>query len=196
VFTFRINDRLELRLYVPDHAPEVFAVADANREHIRPWLPWIDAVKTVDDTRTFIKKGLEQYARDDGFQCGIWEDNVYIGGLGYHWINRNGNFTEIGYWLAKSAEGRGVMTTAVRVLVNHAFVAWKLNKVEIRAARANHRSRSVPKRLGFTEEGVLRQISRIGTTYHDIIVYGMLASEWSSREGGEFSIAPITGSPH
>jgi ribosomal-protein-serine acetyltransferase len=192
MFTYRINDHLELRLYVPDHAEEVFAVCDANREHIRPWLPWIDAVKTVDDTRAFIRKGLEQYARDDGFHCGIWEDNLFVGGIGYHWINRNGNFTEIGYWLAKGAEGRGIMTAAVGVLVDHAFKAWKLNKVEIRAARGNHRSRAIPKRLGFTEEGALRQISRIGTSYHDIIVYGMLAAEWSAREGSDFSIAPIT----
>ena len=192
MFTFRINDRLELRLYVPDHAPEVFAVADANREHIRPWLPWIDAVKTVDDTRTFIKKGLEQYARDDGFQCGIWEDNVYVGGLGYHWINRTGNFTEIGYWLAKPAEGRGIMSAACRVLVDHAFKAWKLNKVEIRAASGNHRSRAVAQRLGFTEEGTLRQINRIGSTYHDIVVYGMTASEWAAV-GTDFSTAPIVG---
>lgn len=192
MFSYRINDHLELRPYAAHHAEEVFAVSDANREHIRPWLPWIDAVKTVNDTREFIKKSLEQYARDDGFQCGIWEDNIYVGGLGYHWINRNGNYTEIGYWLAKSAEGRGIMTAALRVLLDHAFVAWKLNKVEIRAAKGNHRSRAIPKRLGFTEEGVLRQISRIGTNYHDIVVYGITASEWSAREGSDFSIAPIT----
>ena len=51
MFTYRINDRLELRLYEPGHADEVFAVSSANRDHIRGWLPWIDAVKTVEDTR-------------------------------------------------------------------------------------------------------------------------------------------------
>ena len=190
MFTHRITDRLELRLYAPHHAEEVFAVSNANREHIRVWLPWIDAVKTVDDTREFIKKSLEQYARDDGFQCGVWEDNIYVGGLGFHWINRTSNYTEIGYWLAKSAEGRGIMTSATRVLVDQALVTWKLNKVEIRAARGNHRSRAIPKRLGFTEEGTLRQIGRIGTTYHDLVVYGVTAAEWSAR-AGEFSTAPI-----
>jgi ribosomal-protein-serine acetyltransferase len=191
VFTRRINDHLELRLYAPHHADEVFAVSSANREHIRVWLPWIDAVKTVDDTREFIRKSLEQYSRDDGFQCGIWEDNLYIGGAGFHWINRTSNHTEIGYWLAKGAEGRGIMTAAVRVLIDYSFNVWKLNKVEIRAARSNHRSRAIPRRLGFTEEGVLRQIGRIGTTYHDLVVYGITAAEWSARGESDFSIAPI-----
>jgi ribosomal-protein-serine acetyltransferase len=195
MFTHRINDRLELRLYAPHHADEVFAVSDSNREHIRVWLPWIDAVKTVEDTREFIKKSLEQYGRDDGFQCGLWEDNTYVGGLGFHWINRTSNYTEIGYWLAKKAEGRGIMTSAVRALVDHAFDVWKLNKVEIRAARENHRSRAIPQRLGFIEEGTLRQIGRIGATYHDLVVYGITTAEWSARRAG-FSSAPIAASAH
>jgi hypothetical protein len=73
VFTHRINDHLELRLYAPHHADEVFAVSSANREHIRVWLPWIDAVKTVDDTREFIRKSLEQYSRDEQYQETIVE---------------------------------------------------------------------------------------------------------------------------
>ena len=190
MFSYRINDRLQLRLYAPHHADEVFAVSNANREHIRVWLPWIDAVKTVDDTRQFIRKSLEQYAHDNGFQCGIWEDDVYVGGFGFHWVNRTSNYTEIGYWLAKSAEGRGMMGAACKVLIDHAFNAWSLNKVEIRCAGQNHRSRAVAKRLGFVEEGTLRQINRIGTTYHDIVVYGMTAAEWVSR-AKDFSTAPI-----
>jgi ribosomal-protein-serine acetyltransferase len=183
MFSCRINDRLELRIYEQHHADEVFAVTVANRDHIRVWLPWIDAVKTVDDTRAFITKGLEQFARDDGFQCGIWEDNKYIGGLGFHWFNRNNGFTEIGYWLAKGAEGRGIMTAACRKIIDHAFDAMKLNKVEIRCATANHRSRAVPKRLGFIEEATIRQINKIGDIYHDLVVYGMLASEWEKLRG-------------
>ena len=168
-------------MYDHSHVEEVYSVTDANREHLRVWLPWVDGVKSADDTRAFIRKALEQFARDDGFHAGVWEDGKYVGGVGFHWINRNNGFTEIGYWLARSAEGRGIMTAACRSMINHAFSIWKLNKVEIRCAGGNHRSRAVPKRLGFTEEGTLRQINKIGSTYHDIVVYGMLAGEWQRR---------------
>lgn len=181
MFNHRINPRLELRIYQPHHAEEIFEATCANRDHIREWLPWVDAVKAADDTRDFIKKSLEQFARDDGFQAGIWEDNVYVGGLGYHWINRNNNCTEIGYWLIRTAQGRGIMTAACRALIDHAFNVWSLNKVEIRAATGNHRSRAVAQRLGFIEEGTLRQVNKIGATYHDLIVYGMLAKEWRAK---------------
>jgi ribosomal-protein-serine acetyltransferase len=57
---------------------------------------------------------------------------------------------------------------------------WKLNRVEIRAAVANERSRAIPRRLGFTEEGVLRQAERVGDRFVDHVLYAMLAEDWQS----------------
>ena len=53
-----------------------------------------------------------------------------------------------------------------------------LNRVEIRAAPENRRSRAIPERLGFTEEGTLRQAERVGERYLDSAVYAMLAEDW------------------
>lgn len=71
------------------------------------------------------------------------------------------------------------MTEAVRALTTHAFTVLKLNRVEIRAAVGNVRSRAIPERLGFSQEGVARQAERIGDRYEDSVVYSMLATEWS-----------------
>ncbi|HEY2333416.1 MAG TPA: GNAT family protein [Solirubrobacterales bacterium] len=48
-------------------------------------------------------------------------------------------------------QGSGTMTAAVRLLVDHALTVWQLNRVEIRAAVENRRSRAIPKRLGFRQ---------------------------------------------
>ena len=72
------------------------------------------------------------------------------------------------------------MTRAVRALVNHALVDEDLHRVEIRAAPDNVRSRAIPERLGFREEGLLRVSERIGDRYLDSVVYGMLAPEWAA----------------
>src|SRR5580765_3622523 len=130
MFIHRISDSLELRLYQPEHADEVFAVTNANRDHIGEWLPWVDAVKSVDDTKAFIRKSLEQLARDDGFHAGIWENNRFVGGVGFLWLNRQNDFTELGYWLVKDAVGRGIMTAACRAVTTYAFDMWKMNKVQ------------------------------------------------------------------
>jgi ribosomal-protein-serine acetyltransferase len=179
MFEHRINESLELRIYEQRHAQEVFDACDANREHIAPWLPWIDTTKTIDDTLAFIRRSLEQFARSEGCQCGIWENGVYVGGVGFLPISHAHDRGEIGYWLVKSAEGRGIMTAASRALTDHAFHDLKLNRLEIRAAAGNTRSRAVAERLSFRQDGVLRQALKIRETYHDLVVYGMLAGEWA-----------------
>ena len=56
----------------------------------------------------------------------------------------------------------------------------ELNRVEIRAAPENRRSRAIPERLGFQREGVLRETERVGDRYLDEVVYGMIASDWQN----------------
>jgi ribosomal-protein-serine acetyltransferase len=57
-----------------------------------------------------------------------------------------------------------------------------LHRVEIRARVENARSRAVAERLGFKQEGVLRDEERVGDHYADRVLYAMLASEWPARD--------------
>ena len=184
MFTFRIDDSLDLRLLEERHADEVFAVVDANRAHLREWLPWVDDSKSPDDTRAFIRRSLERFARNDGFNCGIRHEGQVVGCIGLHYIKWTSRKTEIGYWLAESAQGRGIMTRACRALTGHLIEDLKLNRVEIRCASGNQRSRAVPKRIGFTEEAILRQAIVLHGEFQDDVVYAMLAQDWKrvSRE--------------
>jgi RimJ/RimL family protein N-acetyltransferase len=68
------------------------------------------------------------------------------------------------------------MTEGVRALTTYAFDFWRLDRVEIRVAVGNLRSAAIPQRLGFVEEGVLRQAERHGDCFKDIVVYSMLAA--------------------
>jgi hypothetical protein len=97
----------------------------------------------------------------------------------FHGVSWQHRSTSIGYWLAESAQGRGIMTRTVRTLVDHAFGEWRLHRVEIRAAVGNRRSRAIPERLGFTEEGVAREAELIGDRYLDQVIYSVLAGRWS-----------------
>jgi ribosomal-protein-serine acetyltransferase len=69
------------------------------------------------------------------------------------------------------------MTEAVRALTLHALEIWKLNRVEIRVATGNSRSAAIPRRLGFTEEGVLRQAERHRDAYEDVAVFALLSRD-------------------
>lgn len=162
-------------------AKQLFALTDQSRESLREWLPFIDYNKSVVDTEAFIKSTMKQFSENNGFQAGIWSGEKMVGVIGFHQINWNNKSTSIGYWLGKGFEGSGLMTKSVHAFVNHAFTELKLNRVEIRAAVENKKSRAIPERLNFIEEGRIRQSEWLYDHYVDHIVYGILAEDWNKK---------------
>jgi ribosomal-protein-serine acetyltransferase len=171
-----------LRLLDESDAPALFALIDANRQHLSAWMPWVPHHTSVQQTLAFIRATQRQVADNNGMQAAIVDDGQIIGIIGYHAVDWAQRRTTIGYWLAADHQGRGTMTEAVGALVDQALVAWKLRRVEIRAAVDNDRSRAIPERLGFRQEGLLRQAERLGDRYVDHVVYAMSAADWS-RDG-------------
>ena len=87
----------------------------------------------------------------------------------------------IGYWLGEEFQGKGIMTAASRILIHYAFDEFQLNRVEIRCAVGNTRSRAIPERLGFIQEGMIGDGEWLYDHYVDLIVYRMLAREWTAH---------------
>ena len=175
-----IDERLHLRPVAADDAEAIHALVDANRERLSPWLPWA-AEQTLAGTREFVAESRAQEERGDGFQAALVRDGELAGIAGYHRIDHVNRSTSIGYWLAAAHEGEGVMSAAVRALVAHAFTGLELHRVSIEAAVANRRSRAIPERLGFREEGLLRESQLVGGRFLDRVLYSLLSSEWERR---------------
>ena len=178
MFAFRLSGELSLELLDLRHAEELFQLVDANREHLRAWLPWVDSTRSTDDTSAFIRRTRKQLADDNGFPTAIRQGDSLVGVIGYSAVNWANRSTSVGYWLSKDAQGRGIMTEACRAFISHAFESMALNRVEIRCATGNRRSRAIPERLRFTEEGTVRQAEWLYDHFVDHVVYGLLASEW------------------
>jgi len=170
-----LDEHVVIRALTHDDAPTVFALIDVNREHLRPWMPWEPMTKSPADTRAFIERSRE--AEHDVEGNGIWVDGVFAGSIGMR-IDPLNDVGEIGYWLGSAFEGRGLITRSARRLIEHGFGERGLNRIEIKAAPTNSRSRAVPERLGFRREAVLREASRTIGGYLDLVVYSMLAREW------------------
>jgi ribosomal-protein-serine acetyltransferase len=169
-----------LRLLEESDADELFAVIDANREQLATWMPWARRDRVPEDTLPFIRATRRQIADNDGLQTTIVDPGgAIVGMVGMHRVDWANGGTSVGYWLARDAQGRGVMTEAVRAYVDYAFAILGLHRVVIEAAVENARSRAIPERLGFREEGVLREAERVGERMLDHVVYAMLAADWS-----------------
>ena len=175
MFRYELPGGCYLRLFEESDAEDLVRVIDENREYLAAWLPWVETTsQSVDVRREFIRHTRQQVADNDGFHAAIIDGDKIIGVVGFHSIDWNNRSTSIGYWLAADRQGRGTMTEAVKALTTHAFEVWDLNRVEIRVATDNLRSAAIPKRLGFTEEGVLHQAERHGDTFKDVAVHAML----------------------
>jgi ribosomal-protein-serine acetyltransferase len=171
-----VADGIHLRLFEEGDAEELHRLIEANRAYLARWLPWA-ASQTPDDSLEFIRRTRSQLSENDGFQAAIVVGGRIAGVVGYHGVDWPNRATRIGYWLDAGQQGKGTMTAAVRVLVDHALSVWRLNRVEIRAAAENRRSRAIPERLGFREEGTLRQAELVDGRYLDTVVYAMLAAD-------------------
>ena len=186
MFPAEIDERTELLLLELRHAVEIFQVVDANREDLREWLPWVDGSQSVENTREFIRTWIAKWEVGDGFAAGFWHADQFAGGFGLHAIDSLNLSTSVGYWLAPSYRGRGYITRACQLVLDHVFNELKLNRVEIQCAVDNVKSRAVPERLGFVQEGILRQAAKLTNRYADMVVYSMLAEEWTDAEEATF----------
>lgn len=176
-FSLHVDEHTEVRLLRADDADALYDVTIRNRESLMPWMTWMDRVIDVSDTYAFLRAAEKEAYEHTSFKAGIWRHGTLIGCIDLHGIDwPNGN-ARIGYWLDKEHSGHGIMTRAVRVLVEYAFEALDLHRVEIHVATSNHRSRRIPERLGFTLEGVLRQVQRVRGDYYDHALYSLLRDE-------------------
>jgi ribosomal-protein-serine acetyltransferase len=179
MFVHQLDEHTTLAMVEMRDAEELFALVDGSRMYLREWLPWVDANISINETVAFVEAAQRQYSRGEGFQCCIRYRGKIVGIIGIHRVDRFHKQAEIGYWLAEETQGRGIMTSCCRELVDFMFREYKLHRVEIRAAVGNTKSRAIPERLGFKHEGTLREAEWVNDHFVDGAVYSMLEQDWS-----------------
>lgn len=97
---------------------------------------------------------------------------VKWGLISFNNIEKRNRCATIGYWLAKSQTGRGIMTAAVKALIAVGFEHLELNRIQARVATGNRQSQAVCERAGLKTEGVLasrmalRPLCRFDNEWH------------------------------
>lgn len=180
MFVHQIDEKLALKLTDINDTDRIFELTNESREYLREWLPWLDTTTKVEDTKAFIEYCMKSYAEQKGMHTAIVFNGEIVGVASYNSIDRNNKIAHIGYWLGHNYQGHGIMTRVVETLTDYAFSRLKLNRVEIHAAVGNTKSRAIPERLGFVNEGTVRQTEWLYDHYVDHVIYGMLAKEWKT----------------
>jgi ribosomal-protein-serine acetyltransferase len=164
-----------------EDAKDLFALVNRDRAYLREWLPWLDANRSVQDTLNFIELSQKQFERKEALSVCIRINDEIAGMIGFHRFDWNNRSTSIGYWLAQNMQGKTIMTRSCRLLLDFTFNELQLNRVEIRCAVENKKSRAIPERLGFTNEGTIRDGKWLNGKFVDHAIYGILSREWPVR---------------
>ncbi|MCQ2010301.1 GNAT family N-acetyltransferase [Sporolactobacillus sp. STSJ-5] len=182
MFLHKIDNEISLKLIDLGDAERIFEMTDKSRDHLREWLPWLDMTRTVNDTRAFIQGAQRGYGENRSLTTVILFNGATAGVIGFNELNMMNKTAQIGYWLGAGYQGKGLMTRAAAAMTDYAFNELGMHKVEIRAASGNKKSRAVPERLEFKQEGCIRQAEWLYDHYVDHVVYGILDSEWKAKK--------------
>ena len=165
------------KLRIEDLDP-VWELIQAERERIGVWMPWVEATRTIDDQREWLEGVVRDERNLDG--VGIFVEGRYVGGVGMV-MDAFRIAGDIGYWIGGGHEGRGLVSRAVRAMIEIGFRELGLHRIVIRAGEENVRSRAIPERFGFTREGVARGEGRGVGGFYDLVVYSLLEDEWPPK---------------
>ena len=101
-----------------------------------------------------------------------------VGTCVFNGLDADNRRAEIGYDLLPAYWRQGIATEALQAILLYAFEDMELNRVEAVTSPDNVASRALLKKLGFAEEGYLRQRYFQRGTFHDDVIYGLLCSEY------------------
>lgn len=163
---------------VVEHADALALLVQKNTEYLSQYLPALSGLSSTEAARTHLLAAVEQASNGEIFEWHIFVDETLCGAIRLRDIDEGDRKAKIGYFIARKFSGRGIVTSAVRVVLAHCFVQLKFNRIELRCAAGNEASKRVAERLGFVHEGVLRQDEYLNGVFVDQHVYGLLSVDF------------------
>jgi ribosomal-protein-alanine N-acetyltransferase len=173
-------DRVALRWLTEGDVPALFAIFSAP-DVMRYWSS--PPLEHIDEARELLAHIQDGFRRRALFQWGVARraDNRVIGTCTLFHPDLDNRRAELGYALAREHWGNGFMQEALRALLNYAFADLNLHRLEADVDPRNAASIRTLEKLGFRQEGYLRERWLVGGGIQDSLFYGLLRSEWQAR---------------
>lgn len=174
---FLRGEQVTLNTIEDDDVP--FLQATVNNPDVRDGLAY-SRPKSSQAEREWVETVTDPDA--DDVHLLICVDGDAVGTVGLNAFASTAGTAELGYYLRPDAWGSGYATDAARTLVDHAFAELRFHRVQAKAFDENRASQRVLEKVGFEQEGVLREHWYRHGHHEDVHVYGLLADEWTDRD--------------
>jgi len=173
VLLIEVDEEIQLSSVQESYAPVYVDLAKKNYDYLAKWLAWPPHIKTEKDFDNFIARCKRDYESGNSITLGVVYAGKLIGNISYKYINNELKKVEIGYWIAKDYQGKGIISRACARLVEYAFIDLDMSKVEMCVASENKSSRAVCERLGMTLEGIISNAEFVQGRILDHAIYGL-----------------------
>jgi [ribosomal protein S5]-alanine N-acetyltransferase len=151
-----------------------------NAEWLRPW----DATmppgsgRAAGSYRQVAKRLLRLAKQGHALPFAIEVDGRFAGQVTVNNVVRgSAQFASIGYWLGQEHAGRGIMPTAVAMVIDHCFTEVGLHRMEICVRPENTNSLRVVEKLGVREVGYAPLFLHIDGAWRDHRIFAVTVEE-------------------
>ncbi|MFT7667760.1 MAG: RimJ/RimL family protein N-acetyltransferase [Planctomycetota bacterium] len=151
--------RLQLRYWKPADVHILREALERNRAHLAPWMPWANGeLEPLEEHMERLKHWRELCDQGRDYIRGVIDPSGerVIGGCGLHPRCGEGGL-EIGCWIDGDETGRGLGTELAAALVRIGMDVARVQRIEIHTDVDHEISARIPRKLGFLEEGILRE---------------------------------------
>jgi RimJ/RimL family protein N-acetyltransferase len=147
----------ELRRWRAEDTDALCEAVVGSLDHLLPWMAWARGYDRA-MAAEFIAGSDRAWRAGSTYNYSIRVTGAVAGATGLMRDVDRPRLIAIGYWLRSEYVGHGYATAATAALVAAAFALPRVDAIEITHDAANHRSRAIPHRLGFTEVGRAQSI--------------------------------------
>jgi [ribosomal protein S5]-alanine N-acetyltransferase len=181
-----VTERLLLREFATSDANAVYKIF--SNDNVTEFYD-LDSFTSLGQATNFVctRISLSEEAGKRAFRWAICmksAPDIVIGSCGFHAVNKSFSSMEIGYELNQSYWGKNLAFEAVDAMLNYCFTKnfpFPINRISASTNLDSIRSIKLLSKLGFTEEGILRQYGFWKNKFHDVRLFSILHSEWKAK---------------
>ncbi|MGL5830939.1 MAG: GNAT family N-acetyltransferase [Candidatus Altimarinota bacterium] len=167
------GERIKLRTLKPGDEIDIYRnIQDQKIALYMPIIPW---PYTQVDAKYYV---YEKALKGDSIVFGIELDDEIIGTIALTQIAQEAMNAEIGYWIGVKFRRQGILTEAIKLVLDYAFKELNLVKIYGRVLSPNNASQSALSKFGFQIEGrQMQQVRRFGV-WMDVVWFGLFNEDY------------------
>jgi diamine N-acetyltransferase len=173
--------KVRLRSYREDDLKNAFNFV--NNQSVTRYLN-VMRPRSVAEERAWLERAMKN---DDPTVVSLaieTSDGEFLGGVGLMHIDQRNRSAELGIGIARVEDwGRGFGSEAAALMLRHGFEELNLHRIYLRVYAYNERGQRSYKKIGFVEEGRMREAHFRHGAWHDVVYMGILADEFFAAHG-------------